>query len=160
MGLLRSPKVPAVFLSKVDDGWFYLFSRGGCVPMETNSPLWWRDANSGFKVAAPQRGSLLLCLSPKKIQDATIHSFHLMCVLLSVFSPLNGNHSCNGAQWTLCMAACGEEKSQENVWPPSWRGCLSKNSFFLFSKWWCVILPLGQSAAVWENPTITGCLFF
>ena len=29
--------------------------------VHVKAPLWWRDANNGFKVAAPQRGSLLLC---------------------------------------------------------------------------------------------------
>ena len=84
--------------------------------MEMNSSLWWRDTDNGLKVAAPQHDNLLLCLSPQKIQDTTIHSSYLMCVLLSVSSPLNGNRLCNGAWWTLCMVVCGEEKSQENVW--------------------------------------------
>ena len=84
--------------------------------MEMNSSLWWRNIDNGLKVAAPQHDNLLLCLSSQKIQDTTIHSSYLMCVLLSVSSLLNGNCLCNGARWTLCMAACGEEKSQENVW--------------------------------------------
>ena len=29
--------------------------------VHAEAPLWWRDANNGFKVAAPQCGSLILC---------------------------------------------------------------------------------------------------
>ena len=29
--------------------------------VHAEAPLWWRDANNGFKVAAPQHGNLLLC---------------------------------------------------------------------------------------------------